>query len=79
MSTALEELKVKALELSPSDRSELIRALIASIDGETEDTPDAIAQAWDEEIAYRVVQLEAGAVQTIPHEEVMARLRAKFG
>ena len=50
MSAVLEELKAQALKLSPSDRDELVRALIASIDGAPEDTPKAIARAWDEEI-----------------------------
>ena len=38
-----------------------------------------IDAAWHDEIVRRVAQLEAGEVETIPHEEVIARLRAKFG
>ena len=53
MSAILEDLKARALNLSPHDRDDLIRTLIASIDGDPEDASDAIAQAWDEEIAPR--------------------------
>lgn len=76
MSAVLEQLKAQALKLSPSDRDELLRALIASIDGEPEDTPEAIARAWDEEIERRVADLEAGKTEAIPAEQVFAEIRA---
>ena len=41
-------------------------------------TPEAIAAAWDEEIARRVAQLEAGEVETVPAEQVLAELRARL-
>lgn len=78
MPTALEDVKAKALELSVPDRNELIRALLDSIDGEPEDTHEAIARAWDEEIARRLDDLDAGRTQTVPAEEVVARIRAKL-
>ena len=76
MSAVLESLKAQALKLSAPDRDELIRALIASIDGESDDTPEAIARAWDEEIARRVADLEAGRTAGIPAEQVLAEIRA---
>ena len=76
MSTIFEDVKARALKLSPSDRDDLIRALIASIDGEPEDTPEAISKAWDEEIAHRVADLEAGRTTGIPAERVLAEIRA---
>lgn len=78
MSTALEDLIAHALELAPPDREELIRALIASIDGEPEGTPEEIALAWDEEIERRIADLDSGRVKTIPAEEVFAEIRAKI-
>ena len=75
MSEILEELKVRALKLNPPDRDELIRVLIASIDGNPEDTPEVIAQAWDEEIARRVADLDAGRTVGIPAEQVLAEIR----
>ena len=78
MSAVLDELKAQALKLSPRDRDELVSALIASLDGEPEGTPGEIAQAWDEEIARRIAQLDSGEAETVPFEEVMAELRAKL-
>jgi len=76
MSAVLESLKAQALKLSAPDRDELVRALIASIDGESEDTPEAIARAWDEEIARRIADLDAGKTIGIPAEQVLAEIRA---
>jgi putative addiction module component (TIGR02574 family) len=78
MATLLEELVQRALRLSPEARRQLIHRLMASLEGESEDTPEAIAQAWDEEIARRVADMEAGCVQWIPGDEVMARIHAKI-
>ena len=66
MSAELEDLKVRALRLSPAERDELIGALIASIDGEAEDSPEAVARAWDEEIARRVADFEEGRTAGTP-------------
>lgn len=76
MPTPLEELKARALELSPSDRDELVRTLIASIDGEPEGAPDEITRAWEEEISRRIADLDSGKTVGIPFEEVMAEIRA---
>jgi putative addiction module component (TIGR02574 family) len=76
MSAILDDLKAKALKLTPPDRDELLRTLIASIDGEPEDTPEAIARAWGEEIERRVADLEAGRTKGIPAEQVLAEIRA---
>ncbi|MHB1176612.1 MAG: addiction module protein [Sulfuriferula sp.] len=76
MATILEELEEQALHLSPEERGQLIHRLIVSLEGTPEDTPEAIAQAWDEEIARRVADMDAGRTQWIPAEEVFARLDA---
>lgn len=75
MPTPLEDLKARAFQLSPPDRDELIRTLIASIDGEPEGTPEEIARAWDEEISRRIADFEAGKTKGIPAEEVFANIR----
>jgi putative addiction module component (TIGR02574 family) len=76
MSATLDDLKTKALQLSPPDRDELIRTLIESIDGVPEGTPEEIARAWDEEIERRIADLEAGKTKSIPADEVFAEIRA---
>ena len=78
MAANLKEIENQALQLSPEERGELIHRLIVSLEGEPENSPEAIAQAWDEEIARRVADMEAGRTQWIPADEVMARLRARI-
>jgi putative addiction module component (TIGR02574 family) len=78
MSALLEELVQRALRLSPEARRQLIHRLMASLEGESGDTPAAIAQAWDEEIARRMADIDAGRAQFIPGDEVLARIRAKI-
>ena len=72
----MEDIEAQALQLTPQERSELARRLILSLEGAPEDTPEAIAKAWDEEIARRVAEMEAGKTVWIPAEEVLARLHA---
>ena len=76
MSTVLKEIEAQALQLSPKERGELIHHLIVSLEGAPEDSPEAIAKAWDEEITRRVADMEAGKAVWIPAEEVFARLDA---
>lgn len=42
--------------------------------GKPEDLPEVIAQAWDEEIARRVAEIDAGTASLIPHEEVFSEI-----
>ncbi len=76
MAAILKEIESQALQLSPPERGELIHRLIVSLEGEPEDSPEVIAKAWDEEIARRVADMDAGKTVWIPAEEVFARLDA---
>ena len=78
MAAILKEIERQALQLSPSERGELIHRLIVSLEGDPEDSPEAIAKAWDEEIARRVADMEAGRTHWTPADEIMTRLRAKI-
>jgi putative addiction module component (TIGR02574 family) len=60
-----------ASELSEHDRATLAGLLIESLEAESE--PDVEA-AWLAEIERRVADVESGAVETIPWEEVRRRL-----
>ena len=46
MGATLKEIEKQALQLPLKERSELAHRLIVSLDGEPEDSPEAIAQAW---------------------------------
>ena len=63
---------------SAEERGELIHRLIVSLERESEDSPEVIAKAWNEEIARRVADMEAGRTRWTPADEVMAKLRAKI-
>lgn len=76
MSTLLERLREEAKQLSDDERCILGAELLGSAG---EGDAAAIEQAWDEEILRRVEEIKSGKVQMIPHEEVMADLRAKYG
>lgn len=78
MAVTLEELEAQALKLPIRERSELVHRLIVSIDGEPEGTPEEIAKAWEEEIARRVADMDAGRTKWNSVEEVMTKLRARI-
>ncbi len=74
MAALLKEIENQALQLSLQERGKLIHRLIVSLEGPAEDTPEAIAKAWDEEIARRVAEIDAGTAVLIPHEKVVAEI-----
>lgn len=78
MALTLAEIEAQALQLSIRERSELAHRLIVSLEGPADDAPEAIAQAWDEEIARRVSDMEEGRTQWIPADEVMRRIRDRI-
>lgn len=59
------------MKLAPEERASLMRLLIDSLDAESEDGVD---DAWMAEIERRVEELDTGAVQSLPWDEVRARL-----
>ena len=75
MSTAIAEIEARIRALSPEDRSELIRTLIAELDGPAE---AGVERAWVEEARRRHEELQAGTVQAVPGEEVFENLRARL-
>ena len=76
MGAILKELEEQALRLPPKERSELAHRLLVSLEGEPEDSPEAIAKAWDEEIARRVADMDAGRTKWIPADEVFKEIDA---
>ena len=76
MGAVLKDIEAQALQLSLKERGELAHRLLVSLEGEPEDSPEAIAKAWDEEIARRVADMEAGRTQWIPAEEVFKEVDA---
>jgi len=71
MNRDLNELFREAARLPEGDRATLVGLLLESLEPAPE--PDVEA-AWSEEIARRVAELDAGAVELISWEEVRAEL-----
>lgn len=73
MTTPLDTLEAEVLRLPPADRSHLLDRLIASLDSDRETD-----EAWAREAQRRDAEIESGAVQSIPAEVVLAKLRAEL-
>jgi len=69
----IDELKREAMRLAPSERADLARELLVSLD----DLPQSdVARLWVEEAARRRRLVECGDTELIPMDEVFARARA---
>ena len=74
MALTREEVEREALALPDEDRIALSERLLLSIRDRA-----GIDAAWDAEIARRISEIDSGKVKGIAHDEVMGRLRAKYG
>jgi hypothetical protein len=72
----VDELKAAALQLAPQARADLARELLNSLD---DLSAAEIEQLWFEEAARRERELDAGTVQSLPADEVLARAKARRG
>jgi putative addiction module component (TIGR02574 family) len=70
-----DELLKKALTLPAEDRATLAGSLIDSLDEAEEVTAQ---NAWNDEIARRIEELDSGKAKTIPWEEVRHRIAVKL-
>lgn len=66
---SIAEIEAVALELPEQERAELIGRLQDSL------TDDDVDQAWRAEVRHRLARMEAGDVEWIDGEEVLAELR----
>ncbi|MFN8515274.1 MAG: addiction module protein [Thermomicrobiales bacterium] len=72
MSMTLAEIEAEVMKLSLEERELLAEAIYASLNDLTE-----IDEEWRVEIARRTEEIDSGAVQLIPAEQVFAELRAE--
>ncbi|HSB73134.1 MAG TPA: addiction module protein [Candidatus Methylomirabilis sp.] len=75
MSDQVAEIEARIRALGSEERTELIRALIADLDG-PEDTD--VERTWLEEAERRHRELTEGKVQPIPGERVFENLRSRL-
>jgi putative addiction module component (TIGR02574 family) len=59
------------MRLDPKERATLMRLLIDTLDA---DADEGVEDAWRAEIERRIADLDSGAVETVPWEELRARL-----
>ena len=71
MAKTARELFEEAMKLDPEERAALMRLLIEGLDAEVE---EGIEDAWRVEIERRMAELDSGAVEAVPWEELRARL-----
>lgn len=71
MAKSARELFDEAMRLDSQERATLMRLLIDALDAESEEGAE---DAWRAEVERRMAELDSGAVETIPWEEVRARL-----
>jgi putative addiction module component (TIGR02574 family) len=71
MAIELRQLFREALELTDNDRATLAGLLIESLEAPPD--PD-VESAWAEEAECRWLEIQSGKVQTIPWEEIKAKL-----
>lgn len=75
MSTEIAEIETKIRSLSREDKADLIRTLIAEIDG----APDAdVESAWLAEAQRRHRDITLGKVQPVPGARVFENLRSRL-
>ncbi len=75
MSSAVAEIEAKVRTLSREDKAELIRALIAELDGPADAD---VERAWLEEAKRRHREIIEGKVKPVPAERVFENLRARL-
>jgi len=75
MPNDLAEIAEKARSLSTREKAELIRVLIADLDGPPDDDAE---RAWALEVERRSRELKEGKVQTIPGDRVFKDLRSRL-
>ena len=75
MARSLQELETEIRSLSSTERTRLLRELVADLDGEMETD---VESAWLAEFERRHRELREGVVEPIPAEEVFERARARL-
>jgi putative addiction module component (TIGR02574 family) len=75
VAAVLKEIEAKIRSLTPEERTELLRSLIADLDGPAD--PDA-ERAWMEVAKRRQQEIRAGKVKTVPGETVFEKVSARL-
>ena len=74
MTTLVDELSQKALELPAGERVLLAERLLATV----HEVDPEVEAAWDVEIQRRLAEIDRGTAKLIPAEDVFAQVRSLF-
>ena len=72
MTTLVDELSQKALELPAEERVLLAERLLATV----HEVDPEVEAAWDVEIQRRLTEIDRGTAKLIPAEEAFAKVRS---
>lgn len=72
----LEQLRSQVLQLPEQERAELAHALVQSLDSPID---DAVEEAWDNEIAKRIAEIDRGQAKLLSREEFRRKIQARIG
>jgi putative addiction module component (TIGR02574 family) len=75
MARSLDRIEEDIRSLSKAEKEALLRVLWEELDGPAD--PDVEA-AWLQEVSRRSEEFDSGAVQSVPADEVFARLRGQI-
>lgn len=75
MTQAAHSILKDALSLTENDRALLAGVLLESLES---DHDEDVEQAWVAEVSRRVAELDAGAMETLPLETVIAQLKQRI-
>jgi len=78
MSRTLNQLRSEALRLSAESRARLATTLIESLEGGAERVEREIEAMWADEAEQRLRRHEAGEVEAVPANEVLAEIRQRL-
>jgi len=78
--TTYAEILNAALNLPPSQRTELAETLWGSLpDEEISVAPPQLSEAWQKELARRSAEIDAGTVKYVTYEQMVERARRAAG
>ena len=75
MASVIKELEAKIRSLNPAEKSELLRSLIADLDGSI---GTVVEDAWIAEAKRRYREIADGSAQTIPADDVFEKVRSQL-
>lgn len=75
MAAVFKDIEAQALALPERERSALVARLLDSLESAFDDSPQAVAAAWEEEIARRIADCDAGRSHDVPIEQVQAEIQ----